>query len=359
MPDPFSLLRQSSPRRRSPRIRLISTLAALISLSIIVAGCGSATGPVDPAAGPQVGATDAGLSGPGSFWAAPFRDGSPENAPVWAHAPGSGAPVDAVPALPGGGQEFFPGRRLVALYGHPGSPGLGALGEQGPDASISRVEALAAQYAPLSDVPVVPTLEIIATVAQQDPGPDGDYSQETDAAALRPWIERAQAAGVYVLLDLQPGRAGMIDQARRYEKLLRYPNVGLALDPEWKLLPGQRPLQQVGRVEADEINAVGDWLDGVIGDDRPQTLLVVHQFQAGMVQNQDRLVYERPHVQTLMHMDGQGTSGAKEETWAAVRDAAPPDAPLGWKNFLRIDTPVYGPEATMDRRPQPLMISYQ
>ena len=33
--------------------------------------------------------------------------------------------------LPGGGRVVFPGRRLVALYGHPGAPSLGVLGEQG------------------------------------------------------------------------------------------------------------------------------------------------------------------------------------------------------------------------------------
>ena len=32
--------------------------------------------------------------------------------------------------LPGGGQVLFPGRLLVALYGHPGTPGLGVLGQQ-------------------------------------------------------------------------------------------------------------------------------------------------------------------------------------------------------------------------------------
>src|SRR5699024_109443 len=37
--------------------------------------------------------------------------------------------------LPGGGQRMFPGRRLVALYGHPGTSDLGALGAQGIDDS--------------------------------------------------------------------------------------------------------------------------------------------------------------------------------------------------------------------------------
>ena len=78
--------------------------------------------------------------------------------------------------LPGGGQIVVPERRLVALYGDPGTPSLGALGQQGLTASIARVRKLAALYRPLSNVPVVPTFEIIATVAQGSPGPDGTYS---------------------------------------------------------------------------------------------------------------------------------------------------------------------------------------
>jgi hypothetical protein len=52
--------------------------------------------------------------------------------------------------LPGGGQVLFPGRRLVALYGHPGTPGLGVLGQQDLTASIARARQLAAAYQPLS-----------------------------------------------------------------------------------------------------------------------------------------------------------------------------------------------------------------
>ena len=58
--------------------------------------------------------------------------------------------------LPGGGQVLFPGHRLVAMYGHPGTPGLGALGEQGLAASIARIRELAKPYHALSGVHVVP-----------------------------------------------------------------------------------------------------------------------------------------------------------------------------------------------------------
>ena len=52
--------------------------------------------------------------------------------------------------LPGGGQVLFPGRRIVALYGTPGTPALGALGQQGLTASIARAKAVAAQYTALT-----------------------------------------------------------------------------------------------------------------------------------------------------------------------------------------------------------------
>ena len=42
--------------------------------------------------------------------------------------------------LPGGGQVLFPGRLLVALYGHPGTPGLGVLGQQDLTASVARAK---------------------------------------------------------------------------------------------------------------------------------------------------------------------------------------------------------------------------
>ncbi|WP_366937648.1 hypothetical protein [uncultured Corynebacterium sp.] len=72
--------------------------------------------------------------------------------------------------LPGGGL-VFPGRRMVALYGHPSDGALGALGEQDPAASVARVRELAAQYQELSAEPVVPAFEIIATVASGAPRP--------------------------------------------------------------------------------------------------------------------------------------------------------------------------------------------
>ena len=262
--------------------------------------------------------------------------------------------------LPGGGQTVLPGRRLVCLYGHPGARSLGVLGEQGLAAGIDRAKRTAQAYQPFSDVPVVAAFEIIATVAQGGPGPDGDYSKESSVASLRPWVEQAGAAGMYVLLDLQPGRADVTAQARRYEPLLRLPHVGLAVDPEWKLAPDQLPLHQIGGVDAAELNRTSAWLaDLTAANALPQKLFVVHQFRLSMIRNEPALDTSRDEVSVLIHMDGQGSTAQKDDTWRAVVAARPTNLPLGWKNFYDEDHPMLTPAETMARRPAPMMISYQ
>ncbi len=103
---------------------------------------------------------------------------------------------------------------------------------------------------------------------------------------------------MYVVLDLQPGRADFLSQARRYTDLLRLPNVGLALDPEWHLEAGQKPLQQIGGVDAGDINAVTAWLAGLTATTHlPQKLLVLHQFQLSMIRHEHNLDLSHPQVQ--------------------------------------------------------------
>jgi hypothetical protein len=262
--------------------------------------------------------------------------------------------------LPGGGQVLFPMHRLLALYGHPGDPALGALGQQGLTGAISRIRRIAAAYQPLSNVPVVPAFEIIATMAQASPGADGTYSYQSAVSSLRPWVKLAAANGIYVVLDLQPGRASLLAQARAYGPLLKLPNVGLALDPEWKLQPGQRPLRQIGSVDINEVNSVIRWLAELTARYHlPQKLLVLHQFRLGMISNEQRLDTGHDDIAIVIHMDGQGTPAVKLNTWNAVVRGAPPRVFFGWKNFYDNDHPTLSPQQTMANTPEPVMISYQ
>ncbi len=262
--------------------------------------------------------------------------------------------------LPGGGQLLFPMRKIVALYGNPTTPALGVLGHQGLTASIARAKAVAAQYNKLTKVPVIPAFEIIATVAQGSPGPTGSYSYESSVASLRPWVNAATRAGLYIILDLQPGRDNLLAQAKRYQRLLVRPNVGLALDPEWKLQRGELPLQQIGSVRITEINSVVNWLAQLTAQHHlPQKLLELHQFRLSMIQNEARLDTRRDDLAIVINMDGQGPPSTKNQTWAGIISAAPRGVNFGWKDFYVKDKPMLGPAATIQRTPVPVLISYQ
>ncbi|MCJ1710855.1 hypothetical protein MT344_06615 [Clavibacter michiganensis subsp. phaseoli] len=263
--------------------------------------------------------------------------------------------------LPGGGQLVLPGKRYVALYGAAGTGALGVLGEQGPADAVARAKAQAAEYQPYSDEPVIPMFELIATVAAGSAGPDGDYSSEVPVETLQPWIDAARDAGVYVVIDLQPGRTDFLTQAKRYESVLAQPGVGLALDPEWRLGPDQVPLKQIGSVSAAEVDATTDWLAGLVREEGlPQKMLVLHQFRLSMIQDRASLDMDHPELAMLVHADGQGGQPDKQATWRALHADAPAGMAWGWKNFIDEDTPMLSPEQTMrDVSPVPDLVTYQ
>ena len=267
--------------------------------------------------------------------------------------------------LPGGGLLLFepgderPGRRLVAAYGHPSTAGLGVLGEQGPEDAVERLRSIAEGYGE-DGLAVLPTLEIIATVASASAGADGDYSSMTDREVIRPWIEAAAANGVYVVLDLQPGRSAFLSQAKYYEEFLRLPHVGLALDPEWRLKPHQVHLAQIGTVDAAEINRVVDWLAAIVREEAlPQKLLIVHQFRFSMITNREQ-IETPPELAVLIHMDGQGSLAAKYNTWNSLTGRADVDRFYwGWKNFYDEDRPMAAPQQVLALSPEIVFVSFQ
>lgn len=265
--------------------------------------------------------------------------------------------------LPGGGQLVFPGgghgKRYVALYGTPGTPALGVLGEQDVPATIARARQTAEPYEALTDDTVVPTLEIIATIASSAPEPDGSYSRARGVEELRPLVEAAQDAGQAVVLDLQPGRTDFVTQAQQYAELLAYPHVGLALDPEWRLGPDQVHLRQIGSVGVDEVNATAEWLARFTREHHlPQKMFVLHQFSLRMITDRERLDTGHDELAVIIHADGQGSQPAKADTWRALRQGAP-DVHWGWKNFYDEDQPMLDPAQTYAVQPTPDLVTYQ
>lgn len=263
----------------------------------------------------------------------------------------------AIDELPRGGTSLFPEYRLVAEYGHPGVPVLGVLGETGPQESARRVQLRALDYEARGGRPVLPTFEIIATVAQAAPGADGLYTFELPPDRIRPWLEAVRSVDGYLVLDLQPGRARFIDQARRYEELLVEPDVGLAMDPEWSVGPGETPGGgTIGSVTAAEINEVSAYLSDLVArEGLPEKALVIHRFTPGMVVDPEDVV-ARPGVAIVFHADGFGSREAKLADYFGL---LPDRFARGLKLFFDEDVRVLSPAEVLGLDPPPDVVTYQ
>lgn len=258
--------------------------------------------------------------------------------------------------MPRGGTQIFPDWRVVSFYGAWGQPGLGVLGATDPDSAANQLEQQAAAYAPYGR-PVLPCLDLITSLAISDPGPDGTYSVMVDPSVVSQYLSVARAHHMLLMLDFQPGSSDFLTQMQRYQQFLEQPDVGVALDPEWRMAPGQVPGTTVGQTSPEEINQDAAYLAQMV--DRlglPQKLLVVHQFNEDMVPNRGD-VGTWPELAVTFDAEGYGTPDDKVQNYQEL-------APLGsWydglKLFYQLDTPVLTPQQAMALQPLPDMISYE
>lgn len=262
----------------------------------------------------------------------------------------------ARPELPQGGRRIFPGHLLVAYYGTATTPTMGVLGEDTPDRITERLREAAAPYA-RDRWKVQIVYELIVTVADPTPGADGDYSHDIAREHVERYVRAARRNKALLVLDLQPGRSGFLEVARRWRWALERPWVGLALDPEWRMAPGQVPGRTIGQVRAAEVNRVSRWLQRIArAHDHPQKLLVLHQFRRDMVIGIDDVVARR-RLATVQHVDGFGTRSQKRQTYATV--AEPDRFVMGFKLFYDEDVDLMQPRDVLALRPRVRFVSHQ
>jgi hypothetical protein len=266
------------------------------------------------------------------------------------------APMPKPVELPRGGREIFPAHRVVAFYGAPQSEELGALGIGTPASAARRLERQAKAYV-RPGRPVLPALELIAVIANADAGQDGLYrTRQTDAVIGR-YLRAARRAKALLLLDIQPGASDFFTEATRLERWLREPDVGLALDPEWRVGPGEVPGQVIGHVDSREVNAVTAWLEELSAEhDLPEKLVVIHQFTDDMVD--DTTLKARERLQIVLNADGFGTEPVKKSKYDAFTRRAPGFEP-GFKLFYKEDVGLMTPRRVLRLRPPPDFVVYE
>ena len=260
------------------------------------------------------------------------------------------------PTLPDGGRTILPRTRVVAFYGAPEDAGLGTLGIGSPDAAGQRLDAMAAKYR--ADKPVLPAMELIATVVQASPGDEGLYRARQSSALIGRYLAAARRAHALLILDIQPGRSPFMREVRSYARWLREPDVGIALDPEWSMTAGQVPGSVIGATDASVVNHVQAYMSQIVqAHNLPQKLLIVHRFTTEMIRNA-RTLATYPGVALTVNIDGFGDRANKVSKYDLF-STRKPGRYNGFKLFFHEDTDLMGPRAVLRLIPRPDVVVYE
>src|SRR5215212_9779367 len=261
------------------------------------------------------------------------------------------------PVLPRGGRTILPAFRVVAYYGAPQDDELGILGIGSPKLAARRLERQAKPYA-RPGRPVLPTMELIAAIVTSEAGDRGDHSMRQDDSTIRRYLRVARAHRMLLLLDIQPGYAPFLQEAKALEHWLKEPDVGLALDPEWSMEPPQLPGQEIGSTDAATINEVSRYLSSIVRRyELPQKLLVVHRFTGDMIQSEHELERDRG-VALVVNVDGFGDRPNKISKYREfTRDLR--RRYNGFKLFYQEDLNLMSPKQVLHLRPEPDLVVYE
>lgn len=347
---------------RRPGVWVAAFLVALLALAGTVelldrdpalSAAESSVVPADEPTGP-VAPDPTASAGPGAI---------PSSIPLPSPLPSPVADPTPPPTNPSGSSRpepragVFAGKRtLVAYYGTAGTGALGVLGESRPEQIMGRLTRAARAFE-RPGRPVQVVYELIVTIADATPGPDGDFNHDIARAEVERYVRAAHRHDVLLLLDVQPGRASFVDVAKRWAWALRDPRVGLALDPEWRMTGTEVPGRVIGRVDAAEVNEVSLWLAGLTRrEELPQKLFVLHQFRTSMIDRIDRVAV-RKRLATVQHVDGFGTGEQKLATYRTV--LRPDRFHPGFKLFYDEDVQMMTPARVLAIRPRVRFVSYQ
>jgi hypothetical protein len=249
---------------------------------------------------------------------------------------------------------------VLAFYGHPGSPYMGIVGRYTKEELTVLLEDLAAEYDRVNGSRGVRKAFYLIYGTVQPKGRIGYLTEET----IETYLDFALKNDILVFLDHQIGRYDPVTSLKEMLPYLRYPNVHLALDPEWRTA---LPMQVIGSVSAEELNRAQEEMSRYIDENKipGERMLVVHQFDWRMIEDRDKVASAYKQVNLVHCADGFGSPSLKRNTYAYNALAA--NMPIkGFKLFYNFDIPGAGyddpllsPEEVVSLNPRPSLIMYQ
>lgn len=256
---------------------------------------------------------------------------------------------------------LFDDNTIIAYYGNPNSKIMGIVGRHSKEEIISMVKKTSKKYdSQNGNKGVIPAIYLVYGTAQ----PGGEIGT-INFDLVMSYIESAYKNGVLIYLDHQIGKYSPIDAMNELLPFLKYPNVHLALDPEWRT---DRPMKEVGHLTAVELNEIQKTMrEYIISKEiRGKRQLVFHQFLDKMVRDIKEVSSNYDPVLLVHNTSGWGPPSLKIATH--TRNAKAENIPYkGFKLWyfysnspgVHFDNPIMTPEQVLNLNPKPELIIYQ
>ena len=247
------------------------------------------------------------------------------------------------------------GAVIVGLQGAAADASAGQLGASLPEVRANLTTRV--QRVRAAGAAAVPALQLTAVRATAEPGPDGLYRVRENAATIRGYLELARQMGAPLILDIRPGRARWIDELRALRPFLAEPDVGVSLDPEWKVGPSGVPGGAIGAIDAGTINALAGYVGAIaLEGGLPDKLVVVHQFAPRMITDRDAIA-SRAGTRLIIDLNGRGTPAEKRRGYTELTR---PDGAWEWgiSVFPQAEPGALTPAELIELEPAPALVLY-
>lgn len=232
---------------------------------------------------------------------------------------------------------------MLTIYGRAFgvAPILGRLGFDNSFSDLDTQIQPFAQGITSVDGGIQPTVALHLIYALATPCSPGSnclyYLDDAGADIVNAYIKPAAARGQLVVLDDQLAESNPVAEVQHLiaKGYLQYDNVEIALDPEFRAVPGQdTPGVPVGTVTAEEINAAGAIVNAYCAHRHMphRKVLMVHQFQFGMITDRTKLRNDYPYVDAVIVADGFGTPDTKASVYQALFGPGSPSGPI-WRGI--------------------------
>ncbi len=257
--------------------------------------------------------------------------------------------------------QLFEKNHIIAYYGHPNSKIMGIVGRETKQRLAELLREKAATYDKINgEKGVIPAIYLIYGTCQ----PGGKIGIMTPKM-VKEYIDFAIDNGFLIYLDHQIGKYTLADAMNTLLPFLKYPNVHLAIDVEWRT---DRPMKQIGHIRGNELNDIQLQMKNYILENKisGKRQLVFHQFNYKMLRDSSLAKSDYDPVMLVHTTSGWGGPKGKVSTHALNSKVSniPNKGFKLWlfysnKKGVHFDSPLMSPETVLALNPQPGLIIYQ